>query len=212
MTFLSSLLPRTVLKSSSRYNSDIRVVREWAGLKLLVNGSRQSGPYIKNLWERALRTFTLERQSFPSILVLGVGGGTVIELLATWYPGATITAVDIDSTMIAIAKGYFGIGNVPNVRLIQADAKIFVNKKVKPFDLIIVDLFIGREIPAFVTKGSFYRDLKRLLMPRGSIILNYLREMEYQKKSDTLSGRLILLFSTVRDFVYANNRFFFLQR
>lgn len=202
------LFPHVVVKTSSKYNPDIRIIREWRGLKLLVNGSRQSGPYIKKLWEQAFREFRLKQlQNIKSILVLGIGGGTVIELLSTRYPQAAIAAVDIDSTMIAIAKEYFQIDHIPRLRIIRADAKEFSSSQ--QFDLIIVDLFIGREIPRFVSTTGFYQRLRKMLSPRGALILNYLRELEYQRKSDALLRSLQRIFSDVRDFSIANNRFFF---
>lgn len=203
--------PVLLLETSSRYNPDIRVVREWGGLKLLVNGSRQSGRYIRMLWKRAFHKFRLERlDDIQSILVLGIGGGTVIELLATRYPGASITAVDIDSTMIAMAKEYFGIGAIPNVRLVRAEAKAFIERAKKDaYDLVIVDLFIGREIPRFVESAQFYRSIKQTLKPDGVLILNYLRERAYETKSETVFLRLKTMFRDVGDFPIANNRFFY---
>ena len=202
--------PVLLFKTSSRFNPDIRVVREWGGMKLLVNRSRQSGPYIKKLWERAFRAFRLDTVgTIKSILVLGIGGGTVIDSLAKQYPTATITAVDIDPTIINIAKEYFGVSKLPNVGLVQEDAEKFVYKKMKPFDLIIVDLFIGREIPKFVESVLFHRALKRLCASDSVMVINYLRELEYQKKSDALFQTLKTIFRDVRDFPVANNRFFF---
>ncbi len=200
-----------MLRIASTHNPDIRVIREWGGMKLLVNGSRQSGPYIRGLWEKAFTRFPLKDiGGVKTILVLGLGGGTVIELLAKRYPTANITAVDIDPAMIAIAKEYFGIDKIPNVRLVRADAKQFVERAKKDaYDLVIVDLFIGREIPGFVESEQFYRSLKEVRTPDGVIILNYLRELEYQKKSDTLFSALNALFGDVHDFPLANNRFFF---
>ncbi len=204
------IIPQTMLRTTSPYNPDIRVVREWGGLKLLVNGSRQSGPYIRKLWEKAFNQFRLhDVVGVKRILVLGLGGGTVIELLAKRYPTAAVTAVDIDSTMISIAKQYFGIGKLPNVRLIQADAKAFVTKTMKPFDLIVIDLFFGRNIPTFVETKQFYQTIKRVLRDKGTVILNYLREQEYQRKSDSLLLKLKAVFRDVDDFSIANNRFFF---
>lgn len=196
------------LRTSSPYNPDIRVIREWGGYKLLVNGSRQSGPYIKMLWEKAFRAFHLhERKNTQSILVLGIGGGTVIEILSKRYPSASITAVDIDPAIISIAKDYFRLDRIPQLRIVRADAKAF--SSAKQFDLIIVDLFIGREIPAIVSQSTFYERLKKMLSPHGIIILNFLRELEYQNKSNTLFDVLKRIFSDVRDYQIANNRFFF---
>jgi len=199
-----------LLKTSSSYNQDIRVFGGFWGPKLFVNGSWQSGPYIRKLWTSAFKKFGIDQLlNIQTILVFGVGGGTVIDLLAKHFPTAAITAVDIDPTMIAIAKKYFTIGSLPNVRMIQADAKIFVNKESKQFDLVIVDIYIGPKIPEFVSSPSFLKNLHALVRSGGFLVINYLRELEYQAKSDALRVRLRALWKHVEDMNLYNNRFFF---
>lgn len=211
MGLFHHFLPETVLVTSSRYNPEIRVVREREGMKLLVNGSRQSGPYIQKLWQAALGAFHLDSFTrISSILVLGVGGGTVITLLTARYPEASITAVDIDPVIIGIAKKYFHLDHISNLQLLHGDAQEFV-KRHKRYDLIIIDLFIGREIPSFVGVQWFYKNLKRNLTPGGVCILNYLQEREYQEKSEALLRLMSDFFPTVSDYRIANNRFFLLR-
>lgn len=209
MSLFSLFIPQTILHTSSQFNPDIRIINEWGGLKLLVNGSRQSGPYIRKLWKKAFRAFHFESvQEIHSILVLGIGGGTVIELLSIRYPQAIITAIDIDQTMIDIAKKYFHLDRIPRLSIRCEDANRYDSKR-NHFDLIIIDLFIGREIPSFVETRAFSQRLKRILTPGGRLILNYLRELEYQGKSDGLLVKLNAIFPDVRDYPIANNRFFF---
>ncbi|MEK9143381.1 MAG: class I SAM-dependent methyltransferase [Patescibacteria group bacterium] len=213
MSFLSSLLPRVVLNTSSRYNSDIRLIRAWGEYKLLVHGSPQSGSYIRMLWRRALQKIkTDELHTITTILVLGVGGGTVIELLIKRFPHAVIIAVDIDPTMMAIAKKYFGIDMYTNVRLECGDANRFVEhsaKKGMVFDLIVVDLFIGATIPEFVSSIPFLKNLHAIVRPGGHLVINYLRELEYQAKSDELCVCLSAIWKHTGDMKLYNNRFFF---
>lgn len=212
MSFILSLYPQTILKKSSRYNADIRVIREWVGYKLLVNGSPQSGSYIRMLWSRAIRKFRIDRiQNVDSILVLGVGGGTVIDILAKRFPYASITAVDIDPVIIRIAKQYFEIDKHPNVRLVRADANAFVAgsaKKGNLFDIVVVDIFIGPKIPEFVSGATFLGLLHKIVKPGGYLLINYLRELEYQEKSDELILRLRAIWENVADMRLYNNRFF----
>ena len=213
MSFLAFLFPRTVLRTSSHNNQDIRIIGGLGGPRLFVNGSWQSGPYIRKLWSRALRRFTFDSfQNVSKILVLGVGGGTVIELLTKRFPYAVITAVDIDPTMIEIAKKYFGIDKHTNVRLERDDANRFVAhsaKKGPMYDLIVVDLFIGPKIPDFVSSTPFLKNLYAIVKPGGHLVINYLRELEYQRKSDELRDRLSAVWEHVGDMKLYNNRFFF---
>ncbi len=198
--------------TSSCYNPDIRLVREWGGFKLLVNGSPQSGSYIRMLWSRAFRKFHVDHyQNINSVLVLGVGGGTVIDLLEKRFPLAGITAVDIDPTIIKIAKEYFKVDRLPNVHLLRADANAFVTESAKTgkvFDLVVVDVFVGPKIPTFVSGAPFLTSLHTIVKPGGHLLINYLRELEYQEKSDALFVRLRGLWRYVEDLKLYNNRFF----
>lgn len=215
MVTFSFLFPEVVLRTRSFYNHDICVVRQWSGYKLLVNGSPQSGSYIRMLWSRALRKFHVDSlQNIRSILVLGVGGGTVIDLLAKHFPYAVITAVDIDPAIIKIAKEYFGIDKHPNVHLVHADANVFVARSAKKgavFDIVVEDLFIGPKIPEFVSSTAFLGSLHAITRSGGNILINYLRELEYQEKSDELIVRLKALWGHVEDMKLYNNRFFFVR-
>ena len=200
-----------LFKASSSYNQDIRVFGSFWGPKLFVNGSWQSGPYIRKLWASAFKRFGIDSlDNIQTVLILGIGGGTVIELLARRYPNATITAVDIDVTMIDIAKRYFHTDTIVNLRVICGDAKVFVQSPNR-YDLVIVDLFIGPKIPEFVSLPPFLTNLHAIIKSDGHCCINYLRELEYQAKSDKLMAYLRTLWKNVEDFCLYSNRFFFLH-
>lgn len=213
MSWLSYVFPRTVLRFSSDYNHDIRVVEEHGVYKLLVYGSRQSGEYIKKLWQTAFSDFgIIPSPDVKNILVLGVAGGTVIHMLHAMYPDAIITGVDIDEKMIAVGKKYFGLDAILNLVLKQDDAKKFINRATdekKKWDLIIIDVFIGASIPPFVGEHAFLFTVKQILSSHGIVVINYLREYEYEKLSDFLFIKLRRVFSEVRDTKIYFNRFFF---
>lgn len=207
MRWLSYIFPQRIAEFSSPYNKEIRINEERGKLKLLVNGSRQSGEYVEMLWKEACKAFGLPQRPFR-ILVLGVGGGTVIWLLRSYYPEADIVGVDIDQTMIDIGKRYFGLDTVEKLTFICDDAEMFVAKERSKFDLVIVDLFIGTQVPKLVRKESFLKTLKRILTKNGVVIINYLREFDYLKKSEQLKRTLSKIFPYVAETSIYNNRFF----
>jgi len=212
MKLVSYIIPRTVARFSTPYNHDVRVLEERGVYKLLVYGSRQSGEYIRELWQQAFMDFgIIPSPDVRNILVLGVAGGTVIHLLHAIYPEAEIDGVDIDEKMIAVGKKYFGLDSVEGLTLHVADAEKFVHSALKrkdTWDMIIVDLFIGASIPPFVGEEEFLRGVKKLISPRGSLVMNYLREYEYGKLSELLLEKLRTIFPAVRDSEIYFNRFF----
>jgi len=213
MSWKSYLFPQTILITTSAYNRHIRVNEEWGKMKLLVDGSSQSGAYIEKLWKKALKRFSIgSHLPFKKILVLGIGGGTVITLLHTMFPHVTQTCVDRDNVIIDIAKNYFSIGKIPNITLIEVDAQKYIQRlatEKKTYDCIVVDLFSGPYAAEFVRDERFLRSLQGILTREGCILINYLREREYKKKSDELFWSLQSVFGKVKDFPIAYNRFFY---
>lgn len=212
MSLLSYIVPRVVVRDSSPINRDIRVLEEKGKYKLLVDGSRQSGEYVLKLWQQALCTFgIIPSPDVQSILVLGVGGGTIIHLLHALYPDALITGVDMDEKMVSIGKKYFGLNKVSGLTLSVSDAKEFVRRSAatkKQWDMVVVDLFVGAAIPAFVGEETFILNVKRIMTSKGVLLINYLREREYGTLAALLLGKLEKIFHSVKDCDVCFNRFF----
>lgn len=187
MNWITYFFPHTVLRTSSLYNRDIRVVQESGEYKLLVNGSTETGLYIKNLLKFALEKLDISKEKqIRSVLVLGVAGGTIIHMLHALYPNAEITGVDIDDVMISLGKKYFGLTTISKLTLIRQDAKEFVKyQKGAPYNCVVIDLFIGREIPDFIRSKEFIHNVATLLSPKGFVFINYLKELEYPNMLQT---------------------------
>lgn len=208
-SFLSYLYPQTVVQVSSPYNRLIRINLESGEYKLLVNGSSQSGRYIRALWQFALGRLLLGDVSrVKRIAVFGIGGGTVMHLLHALYPKAAMTGIDIDPVIVKLGRRYFGLDALPlTIRI--ADASRFVNmNKQDRYDLVILDLFVGPDIPAFVEEETFLGQVKQMLTPKGAILINYLREEAFTTRVNNLEQTLHILFRRVTSLDRHNNRFF----
>lgn len=211
MGWLSYIYPQTIARSTSRFNKDIRVNLENGSFKLLVNGSRQSGPYIEMLWKKAFRAFGISGElPVRRILVLGVGGGTVIHLLRSMFSPAQIIGVDIDAVILEIGKKYFDLSGMNGLTLIVDDARKFVQKSkiTDAYDLIIIDIFLGSDIPPFVNSDTFLRQIRNCTAKHGAVVINYLQEHAYAQESDIFFSRLKNIFRSARDFRIFRNRFF----
>lgn len=98
-----------------------------------------------------------------SVLVLGLGGGSVIISLREKFKyGGLIHAVELNETIIAVAKEEFGIQPSNNLIIEQHDAFEFVKTATGNFDLIIVDLFIDNIVPSQFLTAEFCQNLYRL--------------------------------------------------
>src|SRR5690554_2303181 len=108
-----------------------------------------------------------------SVLLLGLGGGSVIETLRKDFNYLElITAIEIDPVIIRIAKEEFQLDTIKNVEIICEDALNYVEKSQEKFDLIIIDLFIDTQVPEQFLKLHFWKRLLSLKSTNGILLFN----------------------------------------
>lgn len=172
MSWLSYITPLELIKIKSPINGEIKVIESLGKRTLYTNNLEQSGGTITGMWDKSISKIKNQISKTKNCLVLGLGGGTVVELLNKYRPTLKITAVEFDPAMIEIAQKYFDIKNSPNLEIIHADAIKWVKKAKNKYDLIIFDLYLGKFNPEKTRKVSFLKDLKNLLNPKGIILYN----------------------------------------
>lgn len=168
--FLSYLWPIT-----QQFTSEINGCLEVTyinGKKLL---DAQNANYSYGLLQKILE-FGLDKidlKSAKNVLVLGMGGGSIIRSLRENYGyNGHLIAVEIDPKVIQIAKDEFGITESQNQRIVQDDALQYVKYSNKTFQLIIIDLFIDTQVPPVFYEKEFCQNVTKLLAFKGSLIFN----------------------------------------
>lgn len=117
----------------------------------------------------------VELEEMNHILVLGLGGGSVIETLRkSFHYDKKITAIDVDPVVIDIASSEFGINSDSITSISCSDAFEFVKNHEHKYDLIIVDLFIDDKIPDKFLMIEFWKELLQNIESNGSLIFNSL--------------------------------------
>lgn len=116
---------------------------------------------------------TAELGDIKTVLILGMGGGSIIQSLRNKYQyNGHIHAVEIDARIIELAKTEFGINESENLKIENADAFEFVQNCSSTYDLIIVDLFIDREVPPIFYGKEFFQNLTGLVNKQGFVVFN----------------------------------------
>ncbi len=108
------------------------------------------------------------------ILFLGVAGGTALKQLATVYPTAEITGVELDPAVIDVARRYFGLADEPNVKLVAEDARWYLGADKQIYDIIALDLYVTGHVPFFTTTREFFELARARLAPDGILMMNVL--------------------------------------
>lgn len=132
---------------------------------------------LQKVWELALQQISF--RGVNRILILGMGGGSSIELLREKfnYKGK-IVAIEIDPVIIEVAKREFNIRSNAFLKIECLDAMDYVNKKTRKFDLILVDIFIDDKIPGKFLSREFWKKLSGKTTAGGRILFNAFTDVE----------------------------------
>lgn len=174
--FLSYFFPVKVREYSSKINGPLEV-NLVNGRKILDSKSTNySYGALQMVLKAGLRKLGFDN-SFGAVLVLGMGGGSIVETIRVDFSTqAKIDLVDIDPEVIAIAKSEFSIDHYSGISIIQSDAWLFMQNCTNAYDLIVVDLFIVDTVPHVFTTHDFIQILEEHLIPGGFVLFNTLRE------------------------------------
>lgn len=148
-----------------------------------------------------LLPYFVEQKKEPlEILILGVAGGTIStqmnQVLASQFK-FNVDGVDIDPAILNLARAWFGI-SYPNVQLHVADAREFLRRTDKRYDLIIVDAYAQQlYIPFHLTTKEFFQEVNRHLNPGGIVAMNVNASSDESKLLNAITNTLYTSFTAV---------------
>ena len=124
-------------------------------------------------YTRAMLAGLLFQPQPREILLIGLGGGSLVRFLAHHYPEAVITVVEYRQAVIDIARRFFRLPEQPRIRILHQDGIDFIRDRAQPqYDLILVDAFDAAGLHPGIACESFLHGCQQRLAPGGLIALN----------------------------------------
>ncbi len=149
-----------------------------------------SRPFAGHLWDFLFLPvcFVASFPKVPRALVLGVGGGTVINLLQRYTDAKDIMAVDLDEQHFYVAKKFFKVtdGNA-NVDFSCEYAQNFVSGSKHKYDYVLEDLFMSESagsanaVRAVEADAFWFRELDKKLKTTGVLVMNFESSSQLRK-------------------------------
>ena len=103
------------------------------------------------------------------ILAIGAGG----FILGAKDTTNNYVFVDVDPQLQDISEKFLHERKLgPNKRFIVQPARSYLRSSSQEFDLIFVDVFNGRIVPAHLVTYEFFKSLKKRLKPGGAVVMN----------------------------------------
>ncbi|MDC0723152.1 spermidine synthase [Nannocystis bainbridge] len=114
------------------------------------------------------------------LLVVGLGGGTLVRWFHSRLPAAHIDAVEIDPEVVRLAAEWFGVVPGPRLGIFTDDAVRFIAGEGPTYDIIWLDAFLDPGAPGTDNAGvpeelrglGFLRRVKQRLSPGGAAAFN----------------------------------------
>ncbi|WP_245883901.1 spermidine synthase [Vibrio albus] len=123
------------------------------------------------------------------ILVVGLGGGSIPQVLSELYPGAQIDIVELDPAVAKVAYDYFHFKETDTMTVTIADARVFIKRagiQGHHYDYILLDAFNGDYIPEHLMTQEFLEETRQILTDNGVLIANtFSRSQLYAHESVT---------------------------
>jgi len=196
MNIYSALkIPQVVYSTESKYNGKIDVIEVGHTRKIKVGGIDQSlnwdSPVCEKLvWGKLVSLLEREEPTANSVLILGLGGGTIQNLISRRLPNTHVVSVEIDDVMVDIANKYFGVSELPNHRTVVADALRVVTSPEEfglnkvSFNVAIVDIYVGEDYPDLGKSGNFMDAVRDMVVPGGLVIFNRIYTEKHHEDVD----------------------------
>ncbi|WP_193771313.1 spermidine synthase [Candidatus Magnetaquicoccus inordinatus] len=183
LAFSSLVSANTLYEAKSLYRNIL--VYEHQGIRCMKFGIHDNGrqscidvqnpnrlvlEYIKLL----LGALYLQPQP-ESVLIIGLGGGTLPTVLQKIYPQLKIDCVELDPAVTHVAQQYFYFMPASQTRLFNEDGRVFVKRALRRqqrYDLIVLDAFDHLYVPEHLMTKEFLQELKELLTPAGVLVAN----------------------------------------
>src|SRR5260221_3814035 len=109
-------------------------------------------------------------------LLLGLGAGTVAQLLARRCPDTALVGVERDPEVLVVAREAFALDGLARLEVVEADAFTWVAEHALSvpgtFDLICLDLFEAGRLAPGAPGTPVLRPLAAPLAPAGTLTLH----------------------------------------
>ncbi len=112
------------------------------------------------------------------VLLLGLGGGTMVGQLRHDYPEMYIDAVEIDPVVIDVAERYFALPSDERIRVFEDDARRYVQRTPETYDIVVIDAYHADGIPAHLTTVEFLLEVEGVLADDGVVAYNVISAVE----------------------------------
>jgi len=108
-----------------------------------------------------------------SVLVLGLGGGSLPKFFLHRFDGCRVEVVEMRRCVAETARDYFALSEHDRLTLhLQKAEEFLARDDVGPYDWVLVDLHNSDGMAPVLDQADFFARCQRLLRPGGVLVAN----------------------------------------
>ncbi len=123
-------------------------------------------------YARAMMCFTLFKPRPHHIVMVGLGGGSLVKFCHRHLPDARITVLELRADVIALRQQFMIPPDDWRLQIIHADAAHYLQHIPASVDVLLVDGFDETGLPPALCSPRFYADCSRALRDDGVLVAN----------------------------------------
>jgi spermidine synthase len=164
---------------------------EYRSMCFALDGCTQSemridDPYaLVNEYTRKMMGFLAFQPHPKQILIIGLGGGSLVKYCHRHLPATRIIAVEVDPVVLALRSQFLVPPDDDRLTVIQADGGDHVAlmaDRGEGSNAILVDAYDHTGIANAVVKRSFVENTRRILGTNGVFVMNLVAESDDAKR------------------------------
>ncbi len=123
-------------------------------------------------WDEMLvLPFGASKRPPRSVAILGNAAGTTARAYGHFFPGTRVDGVEIDGELSEVGRRLFDLRG-DDIHLHTADARPYLRRTGRRFDLIVVDAYRQPYIPFYLATREFFALARERLTGRGMLVIN----------------------------------------
>jgi spermidine synthase len=139
-------------------------------------------------YTRTMMAALLFNDAPRELLMIGLGGGSIVRFAYSRLPDTRTTAVEVQPEVVAAARAWFGVPpDDARLNVEVADGLAYLQAHPRSADLLLMDAFEGHESPPHLRTLGAYEACYEALRPHGILVQNF---MASDSKLDTCLERL----------------------
>lgn len=129
-------------------------------------------------YTQKMMAFLLFQPRPKRIVLIGLGGGSLIKFCYQRMPGTQLTAVELDPNVIAFRDTFLMPADDERLQVLEADGAEFLETTEKGIDALLVDAFDKTGFAPSLANREFFDNAYAKLSGNGVLVINLAGEKE----------------------------------